>query len=193
MSAALPFPRDNHRRPNSLIWLGDADPAGRPLHPIIKDLAYKREPELVRYRSKEMKDKAEVASLIEEAVYRTSKAAFETPLSRPGSYLYRTYVNMVDKKLREAVEAFEMESYLLERIVSIDKGNQVEEAAVRRLTRQKVFDSMDDKGRSLWNRHLLGFEVDELAAEEGQNAEYIGKRLRRATQRALRRLLLGGQ
>ena len=99
---------------------------------------------------------------------------------------------MVDKKLREAVEAFGMESYLLERIVSIDKGNQVEEVAVRRLTRQKVFDLMDDKGRSLWNRHLLGFEVNELAAEEGQNAEYIGKRLRRATQRALRRLLLGG-
>lgn len=193
MSAAFPFPRDNHRRSKSLIWLGDVDPAGHPLHPVIKDLAYKREPELVRYRSKEMKDKAEVASLIEEAVYRTSKAAFATPLARPGSYLYRTYVNMVDKKLREAVEAFGMESYLLERIVSIDKGNQVEEVAVRRLTRQKVFDSMDDKGRSLWNRHLLGFEVDELAAAEGQNAEYIGKRLRRATQRALRRLLLGGQ
>jgi len=38
-------------------------------------------------------------------------------------------------------------------------------------------------------RHLLGYELDELAVEEGQSADYLGKRLRRATERALRRLL----
>jgi hypothetical protein len=40
---------------------------------------------------------------------------------------------------------------------------------------------------------LLGFETDELAAEEGQSADYIGMRLRRAIQQALRRLVPGDQ
>jgi hypothetical protein len=191
MPEALPFPAKNLQRPRSLIWLGDVDPNGHPLHPTIKEIAYKKEPDLVRYRSKEMADKAEVATLIEEAVYSTSRVAFEKPIPHPGTYLFRTYANLVDKKLRKTVGAFEMERHVLESIASSD--NHAEEAAVRRLTRQRVFESMDENGRALWDRHLLGYEIDELAAEEGQTADYIGQRLRRATQRAIRRLFVGSR
>jgi uncharacterized NAD(P)/FAD-binding protein YdhS len=193
MSSSPAFPAELNRRPDSIIWLGDVDPDGYPIHPLIKALAYAKEREFIRYRAKEMTDKALVASLIEKAAHSASKVAFVKPLSRPGYYLYRTYVNLVDKTLRETVEAFNMESYLLDRIVSPENRNLVEETTLQRLTRQKVFDSMDAKGRGLWNRHLLGFDTDELADEEGQTADYIGMRLRRAIQQAVRRLVPGGQ
>jgi hypothetical protein len=47
---------------------------------------------------------------------------------------------------------------------------------------------MDEKGRELWEKHLLGYQLDELAAAEGYSTDYLGQRLRRAIERALRRL-----
>ncbi len=191
MVTAVPFHKQTGRKPKSIFWLADVDPEGRPMNPVVKALAYANEYRLVRYRKSEMKDKAVVATLIETAAYSTSKIANERLLERPDYYLYQTYTNLVDKVLRETVEAFDMERYVLEGIAKPGNRNEIEEAAIRRLTRQQVINSMDGKGRGLWNRHLLGFDTDELGAEEGQNADYIGMRLRRAVQQALRRLVPG--
>lgn len=188
MSSAVPFPPKLSRRSN-LIWLGEADPEGRPLDPAIKELAYQKEAELARYRANEMTDEAEVASLIEEAVFRTSKAAGERTLADPASYLYCTYTNLVDRILRRTVKAFGMESHVLAQLAK--SVSNPEAGLIKDLTRQKVVEAMDEQARALWQRHLLGYELDDLAAEEGQTADYLGKRLRRATQRALRRLTRG--
>ncbi len=184
MSAALPFPRKFSRRAN-FIWLGEADPDGRPLDPRIKEVAYQKQADLARYRADEMTDEAEVASLIEQAVYATSKIASERDLNNPAGYLFRTYTNLVDTTLRRTVEAFGLESHVLAHIA---KSESPEQVIVKSLTRQKLVDCMDEKGRALWERHLLGYGIDELAAEEGQTADYVGKRLRRAAKRALHRL-----
>jgi hypothetical protein len=135
-----------------------------------------------------MTDEAELASLMEEAVYRTSKAANKGQLNDPAGYLYRTYTNLVDRALRRTVKAFGLESQVLAEMVST--GIDTEHRLVKDLTRQTVIDSMDPKERDLWNRHILGYGVDELTMEEGQDLDYLGKRLRRAAERALRRLLL---
>jgi hypothetical protein len=187
MSSALPFNRINSRR-RGLIWLGEADPEGLPLNPVIKDLAYRKEADILRYRSDEMTDEAEVASLLEEAAYRTSKAANARQLNDPAGYLYRTYTNLVDQTLRCAVKAFGLEGQVLAQIASSE--SDVETGLVKSLTRQKVIGSMDSKEQNLWERHILGYEIHELAIEEGQDPDYLGKRLRRAAKRALRRLLL---
>ena len=133
-----------------------------------------------------MTDEAELASLIEEAVYRTSRMAAERTLKDPASYLFRTYTNLVDKALRRTVKAFGMEAQVLAQVAKSE--NDPERAIVTSLTRQKVVECMDEKGRALWERHLLGYELADLATEEGQSTDYLGKRLRRATQSALRRL-----
>jgi hypothetical protein len=187
MSFAQPFGKRNFRR-SGLIWLGETDPDGLPIHPEIKDLAYQKEAEIARYRAEQMTDEAEVASLLEEAVYRTSRAANKKQLSDPASYLYRTYTNLVDQTLRRTIRSFGMEGHVLAQVAS--SGRNTEQDFVKNLTRRKVVAAMDESGRNLWERHLLGYELDELAAQEGQDADYLGKRLRRATERALRRLLL---
>jgi hypothetical protein len=48
---------------------------------------------------------------------------------------------------------------------------------------------MVEKDRELWELHLVGYDMTQLAAATGQDASYLGKRLRRALERAMRRLL----
>jgi len=142
--------------------------------------------ELARYRASEITDEAEIESLIEEAAYRASRAAHEKTLDNPASYLFKIYTHLVDRKLRRTVKHFGMEAQVLSQIAH--SGNP-EITLVNSLTREKVFNSMDEKSRDLWERRLVGYGLDELAAEEGQSVDYLGKRLRRATERAMRRLL----
>jgi DNA-directed RNA polymerase specialized sigma24 family protein len=183
---AGPPTADKHSGQSPSIWLSDVDPEGRRLHPTIKELAYQKQLELARYRAGEMTDEAEVASLIEEAVYRTSKAAHDRTIDNPASYLFRTYTNLVDRTLRRTVKQFGMEAQILSQVAH---SPHPEQALVKRLTRERVVESMDEKSRALWERHLLGYDLRELATEEGQSADYLGKRLRRAAERAIRLLL----
>lgn len=189
MSSAIPYPR-NKRGPGA-IWLGDLDPDGRPVDPMIKRLAYEKQSELARYRAHEMNDEAEVASLIELAAYKTSRAATERTLSDPAGYLFRTYSHLVDQVLRRVVRAFGVEENILAGFASV--GSDLEEELIQKLTRQQFIQSMDPKGRELWEQYLLGYGIPELALAEGQTPEYLGKRLRRAVQRVLRRLTSDAQ
>jgi DNA-directed RNA polymerase specialized sigma24 family protein len=179
---------NNNPPRRGLIWLRDPDPDGHPLNPIIKDLAYGKEPEIAAYRASEMRDEAEVANLLEDAVYRTSKVANTRQISDPAGYLYRTYANLVDQTLRRTIQAFGLGNQVLAEMAI--SSHDTEQTLVKRLTRQNLIALMDEKEQHLWERHILGYEIRELAAEAGQDADYLGKRLRRAAERALRRLLL---
>ena len=186
MSSAS-FSNNNPPR-RGLIWLRDPDPDGHPLNPIIKDLAHRKEPEIAAYRASEMRDEAEVANLLEDAVYRTSKVANTREISDPAGYLYRTYANLVDQTLRRTIQAFGLENQVLAEMAI--SSPDTEQTLVKKLTRQDLIALMGEKEQYLWERHILGYEIGELAAEAGQAADYLGKRLRRAAERALRRLLL---
>ncbi|MFL6449083.1 MAG: hypothetical protein ACJ746_15565 [Bryobacteraceae bacterium] len=179
-------PPDNSLRPN-LIWLPEVDSDGRRLHPQIEEVVYSRQSDLARYRANELGDEAQIATLIEEAAYRASEVAFERTLQDPVSYLFRTYSNLVDITLRKTIRSFGLEEQVLSYLARTgDSENEI----LTKLTRRQILECMDEKGRELWERNLLGYTVGELAAQEGQSGDYVGKRLRRAMQGALRRLLL---
>jgi hypothetical protein len=181
----MAFP-DNGARPN-LIWLADVDASGRRLHPDIEEAVYSKQSDLARYRAHEIGDEAQIATLMEEAAYRTSEVAFGRTLNDPVSYLFRTYANLVDTTLRKTIRSFGLEPHVLSHLAQCEN---TEDELLTEITRRQVLDSMDEKGRELWERNLLGYTVNELAAQEGQTGDYVGKRLRRAMQGALRRLLL---
>lgn len=181
----LPF--THFRRPNSLIWLGDADPQGHPLHPEIRELGYQKEADLIRYRAAEMKDEALVASLIEEAVYRTSRAAHRLSLSDPGAYLYCTYRRLVDQTLQGAVLVVNVDDSVLDQFPC---AQCAEEDLINAMARDQTLDSLDHKGREILRGLILGYQVRELANREGQSPECIRKRLRRSVDRAFRRTVI---
>lgn len=177
---------DNSVRPN-LIWLAEVDANGRRLHPQIEEVVYSRQADLARYRANELGDEAQIAALIEEAAYRASEVAFERTLQDPVSYLFRIYGNLVDITLRKTIKSFGLEQQVLSHLA---RTNNPEDEIVSELTRRQILDCMDERGRELWERNLLGYTIGELAVQEGQTGDYVGKRLRRAMQGALRRLLL---
>lgn len=185
MISAAPLPQkpDANR---SLIFIPEHDPEGRPIASWLREFAYAKQAQLASYRKDEMSDEAEVASLIEQAVFRTSKAISERAIDEPTRYLFQIYRNSVDRAIRKTVRAFGMEPEVLAQVAS--SGSQTEDQLLKSLTCTAVMSAMDEKGRTLWEKHLLGYEIDELAAEEGQTVDYLGQRLRRATERALRRL-----
>jgi hypothetical protein len=186
MSSASFGNNNPHRR--GQIWLSDPDPNGHPLNPVIEDLAYRKEREIVAYRADEMRDEAVVANLLETAAYQTSRAANSRPIKDPAGYLYKTYANLVDHTLRRTIRAFGFENQVLAEMATGD--HDIEQALIKKLTRQELISLMDGKDQTLWERHIFGFEIRELAAETRENPDYLGKRLRRAAERALRRLLL---
>lgn len=177
---------DNSVRPN-LIWLAQVDSKGRRLHPEVEEVVYNRQADLARYRANELGDEAQIATLIEEAAYRASEVAFERTLQDPISYLFRTYSNLVDITLRKTIRSFGFEEQVLSHLARTENP---ENEILTGLTRRQILNCMDEKGRELWERNLLGYTVGELAVQEGQSRDYVGKRLRRAMQGALRRLLL---
>ena len=180
---------DNSVRRN-LIWLADVDPSGRRIHPEIQKVVYAKQAELARYRSDELGDDAQVATLIEEAAYRVSEVAYSQKLDDPAGYLFRTYRNLVDRTLRKTIRSFGLEEQVLSHL---GRSESPEDQILSDITRRRVLECMDEKGRELWERNLLGYTVTELAEQEGQTGDYVGKRLRRAMQGAVRRLLLRDQ
>ena len=66
---------NNNQNRRGLIWLRDPDPDGQPLNPVIKEIAYRKEPEILVYRAEELRDDAEAANLLEQAAYKTSRVA----------------------------------------------------------------------------------------------------------------------
>jgi DNA-directed RNA polymerase specialized sigma24 family protein len=125
--------------------------------------------------------------VIEEAAYRSSGAAFEKTLDDPSGYLFRTYTNLVDRTLRKTLKSFGLEQHVLAHLARCENP---EDEIISELGRQQMLGYMDEKGRELWDRRLLGYTVEEIAIQEGQNGDHVGKRLRRAIQGAVRRLLL---
>lgn len=182
MSSAVPFPR---RRPLS-IFIPENDPEGRQIAASLREFIQATKDQFASYRRDEMSDEAEVASLIEQAVYRTSKALSERAIDDPHAYLFRIYTRSVDKALQNTVKAYGMEPQILADIAQANV--RTEEQILEALTCEKVVNAMDDRGRVLWQKHLLGYSLQEIAAEEGHTADYVGQRLRRAMERALRRL-----
>jgi hypothetical protein len=185
--SSVPFSNNNPPR-RGLIWLRDPDPDGYPLNPVIKDLAYRKEPEIVAYRANEMRDDAEVANLLEKATYQTSRTANKGEIKDPAAYLYVAYANLVDETLRRTIRALGFENQLLAELAI--SSPDTEERLIKKLTRQEVIALMGEKDQELWELHLIGYDISQLAVGIGQNADYLGKRLRRALERALRRLLL---
>lgn len=84
------FSNKNQNR-RGLIWLRDPDPDGHPLNPVIAEIAYRKEREILAYRAEELRDDAEAANLLEHAAYKTSRAANRNELKDPSLSIHRLH------------------------------------------------------------------------------------------------------
>jgi DNA-directed RNA polymerase specialized sigma24 family protein len=189
MSGTLPalqpdFPLDNSRR----IWIRETDPTGLPVDPAFIAAAYRKEKVFFRLRRREFPDDARVASLIEEAVYRASRAVRNEPVSDPAGYLYRVYVNLLNQEIAKEVPTVIRENAALELLASVaaEKPDVTEKIFWREL-----LDAMDPETRSVWEQRMVGFKVQEIAGRINVSPDCLSTRIRRGTKEALKRLFGG--
>jgi len=188
MSVAPPFPdrQDNHRPPNR-IWIREVDPEGRPVDPRFIEAAYRKENDFFRYRGDELNDEAIKANLIEESVYRASKAEKTEPLRDVAGYLFKVFANLVDRELARAPRLVDSEPHILELLPAsrCETGQQM----IDNIYLHEILSEISPEIRWAIQRRNLGYEVQEIATELEISADCLSTRMRRGLKLALKRLL----
>jgi DNA-directed RNA polymerase specialized sigma24 family protein len=186
MSVVLSVPDvHKHRKPKSRIWLKDVDSRGKAVDPRFIEAGYQKEDEFFRYRSDKLNDKAVVANLVEEAVYRASRAAKKQPLRDVGGYLFTVFSNLADREIARAPRTLNCEPKLLENMCSRSEAGK---HILDRIHIREILDQMPPDVRWAYLRRNFGFEVQEIAKEMNISADCLSTRMRRVLQ-TLQRLL----
>lgn len=168
------------------IWISEIDPTGQPVDPAFIEAGYRKEKDLFRLRRREFPDDARVASLIEEAVYRASRAVRKEPVRDAGGYLYRVYVNLLDEEIAKQVRTVSGEDRLLEHLANLSSATP---DITEQIYGRELLDAMDPETRFVWERRLLGYEVQEIAREINVTPDCLSTRLRRGAKEAMKTLL----
>ena len=188
MSAAPPFSdRENNPKTSSRIWLHEVDPDGRPVDPRFIEAGYGKEQEFFRYRADKLKDEAVIANLVEEAVYRASRAKKREPVSDIGGYLFRVFANLADREIARSPRIVSCDPVLAGdlRRSSSQAGKQI----IDRVQVREIFEAMEPALRWAVERYTLGYGLQEIANEMDVSADCLSKRIRRGLKYTLKRLL----
>lgn len=186
MSVALLPDVSKHRKANSRIWLRDIDTSGRCVDPRFIEAGYRKEEEFFRYRSDKLSDEAVVANLIEEAVYRASRAGRKEPLRDVGAYLFRVFSNLADREIARAAPTTIVEPEVLANSPHMRAEGSKE--LFDRIQVREILDQVPVDIRWALQRRSVGFEVQEIAQQLNVSADCLSTRIRRAV-RALQRLV----
>ena len=188
MSVAPPFSdREDYAKRSSRIWLHEIDPDGRRVDPRFIEAGYGKEQEFFRYRADKLRDEAVIANLVEEAVYRASRAKKTEPVSDIGGYLFRVFANLADREISRNPRIVSCEPVLADdlRRSWCHAGKQI----VDRVQVREIFEAMEPALRWAVERYTLGYGLEEIANEMDVSADCLSKRIRRGLKYTLKRLL----
>ena len=154
------------------------------------EAAYQKARDLRQYRAQELLDEAIRAELVEKAVYAASRATRSFPIRDIKAYVFTTFARLVDERIdkenRLGVEATARLEELPEP-TSHTRGISCED----RVYRREVLDAMRPEDRQLWEKRIVGYEIEELAHEFNVSPDCLSTRARRGLEYALRKLKAG--
>ena len=179
MSVALSLSdKHNHRKPSSRIWLNDIDPDGRRVDPRFIEAGYRKESAFFRYRHDELQDEAVAANLIEEAVYRASRARKREPLDDVDAYLFTVFANLVDREISRSPRTLNFEPQALQNLSN--SGPETTRRIITRIEIEELLGTVDGTTREAIEMRSLGYEVQEIARLFNISADCLSTRIRRA-------------
>jgi DNA-directed RNA polymerase specialized sigma24 family protein len=186
MSRAVPPTTDLDRdTARAFFWISPTDERGIPVDKEFAEAAYRKANHLRRYRSRELRDEAIRANLVETAVYKCSRAQREEPLGDIAGYLFLTFKRLVDEWIARDQRIQHHPDVQLDRYNSPKPSFGDLDAAV---ARREALDAMDAESRWAWERRLVGFQVQEIARELNITPDCLSTRLRRGMEQAAGRL-----
>jgi len=193
MSPVLPL--DPSHTPEALepfFCIRGVDERGNVVDPKFVEAAYQKADDFRRYRRNDLRDDAVRAELIEQAVYRSSRAQKAEPVRDVAGYICRSFMRSVDEYIgRESrVQCHDVPK--LDRLLQSETSSSVHEIEDS-IARREVLDAMDPETRWACTRRLCGYEVQEIAAQLNITPDCLSTRLRRGFREAAEKLLLRGR
>lgn len=173
---------------NSLIWIPETDESGTSADPEFARVAYLNQFDFFQYRATELTDPAIRAELLEESVFRASKAKKRAQVEDHRRYLFRTYASLVDEALAGVPKTSPAEPFTIEYLASVTTRRSAEREITDRIYRRELLDAMPADARELWEMRLVGYSFEEMADERDQSADALNARARRGAREAIKRL-----
>jgi len=188
MSATLFIPdKENNPKLSNRIWLNEVDPDGKLVDRRFIKAGYEKEKEFFRYRSDQLEDEAVIANLVEEAVYRASRATKKEPLKDVGGYLFRVFSNLADREIARNPRTVNCDRISLENLPH--SRCEIAEHVINCIHVSEILDAMEPNLRWAIERRTLGYGVQEIANEMYVSADCLSTRMRRGLKQTLKRLL----
>jgi hypothetical protein len=190
MSSAAPteffYGLSGQERP--FFWIRPVDEDGFPVDRQFAEAAYQKTRDLRLYRARELPDAAVRADLVERAVRAASRAEKTEPVRDAKSYVFATFVRLVDERIeRERTVENVQPSKLDRRTASAGADSSSIE---RDILKREALEAMRPEDRWVWERRLLGYHVEDIAAELGISAECLSTRITRGIRAVHARLRL---
>jgi len=189
MSPAFPIDQDESDRVSRhpSLWINPVDATGNCVDQKFIDAAHLKAPDLMRYRARELRDGAVRLELIEAAVHRASRARKREPVRDFGAYLFSVFTRLVDSKIEVEKRLVAVDADCLEDFAAQHLG---QDAGIDEVIHQRqILNAMEESTRWAWSRRLLGYEVQEIAAELNITADCLSTRMRRGLKVAAAKLL----
>jgi DNA-directed RNA polymerase specialized sigma24 family protein len=167
------------------FWIGSVDEDGALVDKRFAQAAYEKVRDFRLYRAHELLDEAVRADLVEKAVYAASRAEKSEPVRDVKAYVFATFARFVDERIIKERDLEHASLSELEQLHAMHTGSlarrstNVEDAIVRR----EILDAMPPGDRRIWERRLLGYRVQQIAADMNVSAKCMSMRMNRAIDR----------
>jgi hypothetical protein len=174
------YPQQDHDQP--FFWIRPADENGFEVDKRFAEAAYQKARDLRLYRAQELQDEAVRAELVEKAVYAASRARKSEAVRDAKSYLFATFARMADERITKERALDHMTPAELDQfhVASVRSKKATLTDIDDAIFRRQVLDAMNAEDRWIWERRLLGYEVQEIAAELDVSADCLSTRIRRS-------------
>lgn len=161
------------------FWIRPVDDRGFCVDPGFAEAAYEKARDFRLYRAQDLRDEAVRAELVERAVYAASRARKRDIIRDAKSYLFATFARLVDEHIKKDRGVEHKEPVEIDRypgtIRMADSGSDIHDAILQ----QQLLEAMSPEDRLIWQRRLLGYEVNEIAAELNISPNCLSARIKR--------------
>ena len=191
MSSSAPARPSQNKRDGDPIffWIRSVDENGKSVDEALIKIAYEKAADFLRYRATELRDEAIRADLVETAVYAVSSAGRTEGFRDVRGYLFAVFKRLVDQRIgRDRRENTQLPADRDGGSRIVSREPEIEDQVYSRELLDVMREVMDEKTIWAWERRMLGYRLEEIAAELNVSADTLSTRLRRGRDAARKRL-----
>lgn len=183
MSSSAPaFSPDAFENEDVFFWIRPVDDRGVDVDPTFAEAAYEKARDFRLYRAQDLRDEAVRADLVERAVYAASRARKRDFIRDTKAYLFATFARLVDEQIKrdrglEHKAPGEIDGYR-GAIPPSASAASIDEVILQ----QQILDAMSPDDRVIWKRRLIGYDVNEIAAELNITPNCLSVRIKRGVE-----------